>query len=118
MHGGGVSGNKNRGVQLGLGFIFLGENVHVLIGGPAQEFLPVFFQKITVGNALSQNSKFWMVIWQDRALKISARQFLILPPLNANCNCPKTGQTMGGFPNPPMIESKDRAKLKHQKFTL
>jgi hypothetical protein len=39
----------------------------------------------------------------------------IPPPLNANRNHPKTGKTMGGFPNPPAMESENWVTLKHQK---
>jgi hypothetical protein len=38
---------------------------------------------------------------QNLALPI----FDFAPPLNANRNHPKTGKTMGGFPNPPTMES-------------
>jgi hypothetical protein len=48
---------------------------------------------------------------QNLALPI----FGFAPPLNANCNHPKTGETMGGFPNPPTMESEDRVMLIHHK---
>ncbi len=48
--------------------------------GPARVLRFLQVQKITEGNALSQNSKFWVVIWQDRAPKISPRRFFDFAP--------------------------------------
>ncbi len=59
-----------------------------------------FLQKITVGNALSQNSKFWVVIWQDRAPKILPRQFLISPPPQRQSQSSQNRQDHGRISEP------------------
>ena len=43
-----------------------------------------FFQKNLAGRLSCRTSKILVVIWQDRASKISLRRFPISPPLNAN----------------------------------
>jgi hypothetical protein len=71
------------------------------VGGPAQEFPPVYFlSENSSGNALSQNSK----LTENLASPI----FDFAPPstlIAIISKCIKIGEIMGGFPNPPTMES-------------
>jgi hypothetical protein len=55
---------------------------------------------------------------RPRAKNLASPIFNHAPPLNADCNHFKIGKIMGGFPNPPAMESTILATLKHQKCPL
>ena len=59
------------------------------LGGGPQEFPPVFFFRKNLAGRLScRTSKIRVVIWQDRATKISPRLFLISPPHQRKSDSP------------------------------
>ena len=72
-------------------------------GSSGSSSASLFSQKLPpAGKSFPRTLKIWVVIWSDRALKSSPRQFLIRPPPpQRHCNHCKIGKTMGGFPNLP-----------------